>query len=79
MDPWVEQRVAGVMVAGRLTQVMRQRDLLLLEAAELAAELDDLKFAGRESGLTTIDWIRRECRVGYGTAADLVRVGQEMR
>src|SRR6202011_3175751 len=66
------------MAAGELRLLLRRRDQLSLQAARLAGELAHAGFGETMGSISTSDWIRHECQLGYQAAADLVCVGREM-
>jgi hypothetical protein len=65
-------------IAEELRLLLRRRDQLSLQAARLAGELGRLNYGEAMGSISTPDWIRHECRLGYQAAADLVFVGLEM-
>src|SRR5947209_773812 len=65
-------------VAEELRLVLRRRDQLSLQAARLAGELARFGYGEKMGSISTPDWIRHECHLGYQAAADLVFVGLEM-
>src|SRR5438105_2058161 len=66
------------MVAEDLRLLLRRRDQLSLQASRLAGELARAGYGEAEGSISTPDWIRHECQLGYQAAADLVCVGLEM-
>ena len=64
--------------AERLRELLRQRDLLSLECAELAGMLESAGYARTIGSETTVDWIRHECKLAHAAAADLVCVGSQL-
>ena len=58
--------------------VLRQRDQLSLRAAQIAARLASVGYGESLGSISTPDWIRHECKLGFQAAADLVCVGQGM-
>jgi uncharacterized protein DUF222/HNH endonuclease len=65
-------------LAEELRLLLRRRDQLALQASRLAGELDRIGFGEAMGSISTIDWIRHQCQLGYQAAADLVCVGLEM-
>jgi len=65
-------------VAEELRLLLRRRDQLSLEASRLAGELARAGFGEAMGSISTPDWIRHECQLGYQAAADLVFVGLEL-
>jgi hypothetical protein len=65
-------------VAEELRLVLRRRDQLSLQAARLAGELARAGYGEAMGSISTPDWIRHQCQLGYQAAADLVFVGLEM-
>jgi hypothetical protein len=65
-------------VAEELRLLLRRRDRLSLEASTLAGELARAGFGEAMGSISTLDWIRHQCQLGYQAAADLVFVGLEM-
>jgi uncharacterized protein DUF222/HNH endonuclease len=65
-------------LAEELRLLLRRRDQLALQASRLAGELDRIGFGEAMGSISTVDWIRHECQLGYQAAADLVCVGLEM-
>jgi hypothetical protein len=66
------------LVAEELRLLLRRRDQISLEASRLAGELEQAGFGEAMGSISTVDWIRHECQLGYQSAADLVCVGLEM-
>lgn len=64
--------------AERLRRLLRQRDLISVEAARLAGELNADGFAQASGCETMIDWIRHECHQSWSQARDLVAVGDQI-
>src|SRR5256886_1051149 len=64
--------------AEELRVVLRQRDQLSLRAAQIAARLASVGYGESLGSISTPDWIRHECKLGFQAAADLVCVGQGM-
>jgi hypothetical protein len=65
-------------VADELRLLLRRRDQISLQASRLAGELARGNFGEAMGSISTTDWIRHECHLGYQAAADLVFVGLEM-
>jgi HNH endonuclease len=65
-------------VAEELRRLLRRRDQLSLEASRLAGELERLGYGEAMGSISTVDWIRHECQLGYQSATDLVCLGLEM-
>jgi hypothetical protein len=65
-------------VAEELRLLLRRRDQISLQASRLAGELERLGYGQAMGSISTLDWIRHECQLGYQSAADLVCVGLEM-
>src|SRR6266849_5779921 len=65
-------------IAAELRLLLRRRDQLSLQAARLAGELARLGYGEAMGSISTQDWIRHECQLGYQAAADLVFAGLEM-
>jgi Domain of unknown function (DUF222)/HNH endonuclease len=65
-------------LAEELRLLLRRRDQLALQASRLAGELDRIGFGEAMGSISTVDWIRHECQLGYQAAADLICVGREM-
>lgn len=64
--------------AEQLRFIQRLRDRLGLRAARIAADLARVEYGETMDSISTLDWIRHECKMGFQAAADLVCVGQEM-
>jgi len=64
-------------IAEELRLLLRRRDQLALQASRLAGELDRIGFGEAMGSISTVDWIRHECQLGYQAAADLVCVGRD--
>jgi Domain of unknown function (DUF222)/HNH endonuclease len=64
--------------AEELLFIQRLRDRLGLRAARIAADLASVEYGETMGSISTLDWIRHECKMGFQAAADLVCVGQEM-
>src|SRR4030081_2628004 len=65
-------------IAEELRLLLRRRDQISLQASRLAGELARLNYGEGVGSISTPDWIRHECQLGYQAAADLVFVGLEM-
>src|SRR5438270_5680378 len=65
-------------LASELIYLLRKRDQLSLQASRLAGELARAGYGDAMASVSTIDWIRHECQVGFQAAADLVCVGLGM-
>jgi hypothetical protein len=65
-------------VAQELQQVLRQSDLVQLQAAQLAARFAATDEYDEQGYATPIDWIRFNCHVTSNVAADLVAVGNNL-
>src|SRR5690242_1470375 len=65
-------------VAEELRLLLRRRDQISLQASRLAGELERFGYGQAMGSVSTLDWIRHECQLGYQSAADLVCVGLEM-
>ena len=66
------------LAAEELRLLLRQRDQLSLRAAQIAARLASVGYGESLGSISTPDWIRHECKLGFQAAADLVCVGQGM-
>ena len=66
------------LAAEELRLLLRQRDQLSLRAAQIAARLASVGYGESMGSISTPDWIRHECKLGFQAAADLVCVGQGM-
>ena len=65
--------------ASALMTLARARDLLALEMAEHGVELAKTDVCVDDWGSnSTIDWIRHQCNMPSGAAADLVHVGEQI-
>src|SRR3984893_1524620 len=64
--------------AEELLFIQRLRDRLGLRAARIAADLASVEYGETMGSISTLDWIRHECKMGFQAAADLVCVGEEM-
>ncbi|MBJ7597864.1 DUF222 domain-containing protein, partial [Candidatus Nephthysia bennettiae] len=69
---------ASDQIAEELRLLLRRRDQISLQASGLAGELERLGYGEAMGSVSTVDWIRHECQLGYQSAADLVCVGLEM-
>jgi hypothetical protein len=61
--------------AARLKGVVARIHLLQLEAAGLAADLEEDGYGRAQGYENTLEWLRHECRLRYGAASDLLAVG----
>ena len=73
--PTIEEADAA---AEKLRRLLRLQHRLLLRAAELAGILERADYGELRGSVSTPDWIRHECDLGFQAAADLVTVGLEM-
>ena len=71
-------RGGGEPAAEELRALLHEVGLLLLRGAALADELIEAGYAHEHGYESTVEWIRHECRVAFGVAADLVCVGSQM-
>lgn len=71
-------RGGGEPAAEELRALLHEVGLLLLRGAALADELTEAGYAREHGYESTVEWIRHECRVAFGVAADLVCVGSQM-
>ncbi len=65
---------ASDQIAEELRLLLRRRDQISLQASGLAGELERLGYGEAMGSVSTVDWIRHECQLGYQSAADLVCV-----
>jgi hypothetical protein len=63
-------------LAADMIKLRQAIDLLELKFSEMAAELDETDAYQHWGSATAIDWIRHECKMGGGAAADRVDVGR---
>jgi hypothetical protein len=68
----------GAEIAQELVATYHQIDLLQLKAAALAAEFDKTDFWDEEGSNSPIDWIRFNCHLTHGAAANAVAVGERL-
>jgi hypothetical protein len=68
----------GDEIAEKLRKLLRRHDQLMLQAAKWAAQLERLGYGQSQDSVSTVDWIRHECKLNFKSAADLVCVGLEM-
>ena len=74
----IASEVAGDQIAAELQELLGRHHRLLLQAAERAGQLGRLGYGQARGSVSTLDWIRHNCKLGYREAADLVCVGMEM-
>ena len=66
----------GEEIGTRLAELQRQIDFLQLEFARLSFEFTGSKYYEDEGFTTALNWIRVNCRIQEGTAADRLAVGR---
>ena len=71
-------RASGPELAADLTEVRRGIDLLELKFSELAAAFAATEEYDAQGSVSPIHWIRHNCRMGGGAAADRIAVGEQM-
>ena len=64
------------LLAEQLIAKQRQADLLLLEIAELSAQLAETNYFDDQGFNSTIDWMRFNCHLSEKAAADRIAVGR---
>jgi Domain of unknown function (DUF222)/HNH endonuclease len=71
-------RTSGPELAADLTELRRGIDLIELKFSELAAAFAATEEYDEQGSVSPIHWIRHNCRMGGGAAADRVAVGEQL-
>ena len=69
---------SGAEVGEQLRQVVHQMDILGLQASSLAARFAATNEYDEQGFATPIDWIRFNCHMNAGAAANLIAVGESL-
>jgi hypothetical protein len=71
-------RAGGPELAADLAELRRGIDLIELKFSELAAAFAGTEEYDEQGSISPIHWIRHNCRMGGGAAADRVAVGEQL-
>jgi hypothetical protein len=72
-------RTSGPEVSFDMREVSRCKDLLELKLSEMAAAFATTDEYDLDGSVSPIHWIRHQCHLGGGAAADRVAVGEQMK
>ncbi len=75
----VQPSASGAEVGEQLKRMIHERDLLDLQASTLAAEFASTNEYDEQGFATPIDWMRFNCHMNAGAAANLIAVGECMQ
>src|SRR5258708_36258291 len=72
-------RMSGPELSFDMREVSRLRDLLEVKFSEMAAAFATTDEYDLEGSVSPVHWIRHQCHLGGGAAADRVAVGQQIQ